>query len=238
MQDDLHDAVRWAVESGMADAHRIAVMGWSYGGYAALLGLTLTPEAFACGVSLGGPTDLASMLESFPPYWKLDLAAWHDYVGDPAIPEDRDEMALKSPLHHADKLQRPVLIVQGTNDVRVRPDQAERMVQALERAGTPVEYLKIPQMGHGMGYWAHRLAILRKTETFLRGCIGGRASRLDPFEIVAWAWARITRLRQLGREWMGWLSQTSESALLPLSTTKLLRVEARPSGTLTLSSTW
>jgi dipeptidyl aminopeptidase/acylaminoacyl peptidase len=193
MQDDLHDAVRWAVDAGIADQTRIAIMGWSYGGYAALNGLTLTPEVFACGVSLGGPSDLATLIESFPPYWQTDLSLWHDFVGNPALPEDREEMRLKSPLHHADKLVRPVLIVQGGNDVRVRPDQAERMVQALQRGGKPVEYLAIPEMGHGMGYWAHRLAVLRKTEMFLRGCIGGRASRYDVFEPIAWAWTRITQ---------------------------------------------
>ena len=193
MQEDLLDAVRWAVDAGIADPKRIAIMGRSYGGYAALVGLTLTPEVFACGVSLGGPTDLASLIESFPPYWTVDLSRWRDYVGDPGIPEDRREMLLKSPLSHAQKLQRPVLIVQGANDVRVRPDQAERMVAALQRAGKPVEYLAIPEMGHGMGYWVHRLAVLRRTEAFLQGCVGGRASRFDPFDVIAWAWTRIKR---------------------------------------------
>ena len=76
--------------------------------------------------------------------------------------------------------------------MRVRSDQAERMVEALRRAGKPVEYLFIPEMGHGMGYWAHRLEMLRRTETFLRGCIGGRASRIDPFDAIGWIWTRIT----------------------------------------------
>jgi dipeptidyl aminopeptidase/acylaminoacyl peptidase len=192
MQDDLHDALRWAVDAGIADPSRVAIMGWSYGGYAALIGLTMTPYVFACGVSLSGPTDLPSLIESFPPYWKTDLTAWHDYAGNPAVPQDREELTLKSPLNYAERLQRPVLIIQGGNDVRVRAEQAERMVQALRRAGKPVEYLAIPEMGHGMGYWAHRLAFLRKTETFLHGCIGGRASRFDPFDAIAWIWTRIS----------------------------------------------
>jgi dipeptidyl aminopeptidase/acylaminoacyl peptidase len=192
MQDDLHDAMRWAVERGIADPQRVAIVGWSYGGYAALLGLTMTPETFACGVSWNGPTDLASMIESFPPYWKVDLSMWYDYVGDPAIPEDREEMNAKSPLYQADKIRKPVLIVQGENDVRVRPDHARRMVEALRSKGKPVEYVEVPDMGHGMGYWAHRLAVLRKTETFLRGCIGGRAGRFDPFDAIAWVWTRVT----------------------------------------------
>ena len=191
MQSDLLDAVQWAIDKGIADPSRIGIMGWSYGGYAALIGLTATPDVFACGISLEGPTDLASLIESFPPYWTVDLWMWHDHVGNPASPEDRKQMNLKSPLFHAERLQRPVLIVQGTNDVRVRRDQAERMVAALQHAGKPVDYLLIRDMGHSMGYWAHRLAILRRTETFLHGCLGGRASRFDPFDAVAWVWTRI-----------------------------------------------
>ena len=102
-------------------------------------------------------------------------------------------MTLKSPLTHADKLQRPVLIVQGAKDVRVRLDQAERMVEALRRAGKPVEYLAIPDMGHSMGYWAHQLKVLRGTEDFLQRCLGGRASRFDPFDVLSWVWTRITK---------------------------------------------
>ena len=193
MQDDLLDAVRWAVDRGLADPSRVAIMGWSYGGYAALAGLTMTPEAFACGISLGGPTDLASLIESVPPYWTVDLSMWHDFVGQPGNAEDREAMTRKSPLTHARQLRQPVLIVQGAKDVRVRVDQAERMVAALRRAGKPVEYLMIEDMGHAMGWWVHRLAMLRRTEDFLHRCIGGRASRFDPFDAVAWVWTRISR---------------------------------------------
>jgi len=193
MHDDLLDAVRWAVDSGIADPTRVAIMGWSYGGYAALVGMTMTPKEFACGISLGGPTDLASLIESFPPYWTADLSMWHDYVGNPAIAYDRDEMTRKSPLTYANQLQRPLLIMHGANDVRVRIDQSQRMVDALKRAGKPVEYLSIPDMGHGASWWVHRLAFLRKTEDFLHRCLGGRASRFDPFEPVAQLWQRISR---------------------------------------------
>jgi dipeptidyl aminopeptidase/acylaminoacyl peptidase len=191
MHEDLLDAVRWAIDGGIADAARIAIMGWSYGGYAALVGLTMTPEVFACGVSLNGPTDLASLVESFPPYATVDLSSWHDYVGDPAIPEDREQMNSKSPLYHAQHLKRPVLIVHGGNDLRVRIDQAERMVDALRRAGKPVEYMPVPGMSHGLGYWVHRRAVLRRTEDFLQRCLGGRARRFDPYDAVVWAWTRI-----------------------------------------------
>ena len=193
MHEDLIDAVQWAVQNGTADPTRIAIMGWSYGGYAALTGLTMTPEVFACGISIAGPTDLASLIESFPPYWSVDLSMWHDFVGDPGNALDREDMTRRSPLTHAQKLQRPVLIIQGSRDVRVRPDQAERMVLALRRADKPVEYLSIPDMGHGLGWWAHQLAVLRSTEDFLHRCMGGRASRFDPLDPIAWLWAKISR---------------------------------------------
>jgi dipeptidyl aminopeptidase/acylaminoacyl peptidase len=195
MQDDLLDAVRWAVERGIADPAHVAIMGWSYGGYAALVGLSMTPKAFACGVSVSGPTDLASLIESFPPYWKVDLSRWQDFVGDPEIPEDREQMTRKSPLAHAQQVERPVLIIHGARDVRVLVDQSDRMVAALRRAGKPVEYLRIPDMGHDSGWWVYQLAVLRKTEDFLQRCLGGRASRFDWFDAVAWAWERISRLR-------------------------------------------
>ena len=193
MHDDLLDAVRWAVDKGIADPARVAISGWSYGGYAALVGMTQTPQTFACGISLAGPTDLATLIESFPPYWTPDLSLWKDYVGDPAIAEDREEMTRKSPLTHAGKVERPLLIVHGAKDVRVRIDQSERMVEALKRAGKPVEYLAIPDMGHGADWWVHRLAFLRKTEDFLHRCLGGRSSRFDPFDAVAWGWQRVSR---------------------------------------------
>jgi len=191
MHEDLLDAVRWAVERGTADPKRIAIMGWSYGGYAALVGLTHTPDVFACGISINGPTDLATLIESFPPYWSVDLTLWHDYVGNPAIAEDREEMTRKSPLTFAAQAVRPALIVHGARDVRVRIDQSERMVAALRAAGKPVEYLRIEDMGHGMSWWVHKLAVLRRTEAYLADCLGGRASRFDPWEAAAWVWTRV-----------------------------------------------
>lgn len=196
MHEDLLDAVAWAVDKGIADPARVAIKGWSYGGYAAMVGLTLTPKTFACGISLGGPTDLASLIESFPPYWRTDLSMWHDYVGNPAIAQDRDDMTLRSPLTHAAKLERPLLIMHGAKDVRVRIDQAERMVAALRQAGKPVQYVPVADMGHGASWWVHRLAFLRHTENFLQRCLGGRASRIDYYEPLAWAWHRISRWRQ------------------------------------------
>ena len=193
MQDDLHDAVKWAVDQGIADPNRVAIMGLSYGGYAALVGMTATPKAFSCGVSINGPTDLATLIESFPPYWSVDLSLWHDFVGNPKVPEDRAEMTRRSPLTHAARAERPILIIQGERDVRVRPDQSTRMADALRKAGKPVRLVSIPEMGHAPSYWAHQQKVLRETELFLHGCLGGRASRFDPFDALGWVWARLPK---------------------------------------------
>jgi dipeptidyl aminopeptidase/acylaminoacyl peptidase len=149
------------------------------------MGLAREPKLFACGVDIAGPTELASLIENFPAYWELELRYWYQYVGDPAVPVDRNRMDKASPLNWADRIESPLLIIQGENDVRVRAEQSARMVQALRSKGKKVQYLPIPEMGHAMGYWAHHLRVLRATETFLSDCLGGRAARFDALEWAA-----------------------------------------------------
>jgi dipeptidyl aminopeptidase/acylaminoacyl peptidase len=196
MQDDLDDALAWAVSGGIADPTRVAIVGHSYGGYAALTGLWRTPRAFACGVSIAGPTDLATLIEAFPPHWKTDLSTWHDFVGDPRDPAQRADMTRRSPLAHAAAIERPVLLIQGGRDIRVRPDQSRRMAEALARAGRPPHLVMIPEMGHGISWWAHQYRVLRELETFLGACLGGQATGFDPFDPLVAAWERVSRYTQ------------------------------------------
>jgi dipeptidyl aminopeptidase/acylaminoacyl peptidase len=192
MRDDLLDAVEWAVREGVARRDRVAVLGFSYGGYAALNAMADAPNSFACGVSIAGPTDLASLIESFPAYWKVDLSLWHDYVGNPAVPADRAEMTRRSPLHQARAFARPVLLIHGDRDVRVRIDQSERMAGALHAAGKQVRLVRIAGMGHSTGWWAHQYRILRETEQFLAPCLGGPARKFEwPDPLVA-IWMRLS----------------------------------------------
>jgi dipeptidyl aminopeptidase/acylaminoacyl peptidase len=195
MQTDLVDGVRWALDAGIADPARIAVMGYSYGGYATLMALAQQPRMFACGIDIAGPTDLPALIEGFPPYWELELAQWYGYVGDPAVAVDRSRMQAASPLEWAGRIERPLLIVQGANDVRVRAEQAERMVQALARAGKQVEYVSVKDMGHSLSYWAHHLLVLRRSEEFLAGCLGGRSARFDALEWAARLSGRLPLIR-------------------------------------------
>ena len=193
MQDDLHDAVDWAVRAGHADPARVAILGFSYGGYAALNALAATPRKFACGISIAGPTDLASLIEAFPPYWKVDLSNWHDFVGNPNVPADRAEMALRSPLTHAAAIERPVLLIHGKRDVRVRIEQSERMAAAMTAAARPVRLVRIDDMGHSASWWAHRYLILRETEKFLGSCLGGRVRDFEWADPLVWGWTRLSR---------------------------------------------
>lgn len=187
MHDDLIDGVRWAVERGVADPERVAIYGASYGGYSALVGATFTPEVFACAVDVVGVSHLALFLEKVPPYWEMGIIGWHRYIGDPARPEDRRAMDAKSPLFKVGPRTSPLLIMHGVNDVRVKLEQSELMVQALREAGRPVDYVAFQGDGHGNQRWPNNLTMYRKTEDFLAQCLGGRTSGFDYYQLGAWA---------------------------------------------------
>jgi dipeptidyl aminopeptidase/acylaminoacyl peptidase len=186
MHDDLIDGVNWAVKSGVADPAKVAIYGGSYGGYAAMVGATFTPEVFACAVNIVGVTSLARLLESVPPYWELGLPWWYRFVGDPAKPADRALMDAKSPLFHAAKATQPILILHGVNDPRVKLEQSELMVAALQKAGKQVDFVTFKGDGHGNFKWNNNLTLFRKTEDFLAKCLGGRSSGFDYYELGAW----------------------------------------------------
>ncbi len=188
MQTDLLDAVDWAVAQGLADPQRVAIMGGSYGGYATLVGLSFTPRRFACGVDIVGMSDLVSLVENAPPYWELGLPRWHRFVGNPAVPAQRARMLERSPLTRVDALERPLLVVHGANDVRVRRDQSDRLVEALRARGRPVEYLLVEGAGHvgGAWKWSQRLRLYRAVEDFLASCLGGRSGGFDLYEAPGW----------------------------------------------------
>lgn len=183
MHTDLLDAVQWAIDTGIADPERVCIYGESYGGYATLVGLTFTPEVFACGVDVVGPSNLVTLAESAPGYWKTWLPFLHKYIGDPANPRDRAEMERRSPLFRVDQVRRPLLIVQGANDPRVKQRESDQMVAALRRAGKDVEYLLFADEGHGVTHWANRLRFYRRLEDFLAQHLGGRSAGFDYYEL-------------------------------------------------------
>ncbi|MFC1821651.1 alpha/beta fold hydrolase [Thermodesulfobacteriota bacterium] len=174
MHDDLIDGIQWAIDSGIADPQKIAICGASYGGYAALVGLTFTPDTFACGVDLYGPSNLVTLLKSVPDYWKLNMPMFYKHVGNPNNEEDRRRMKAKSPLYHVDKITKPLMIVQGGKDVRVKPEESEQIVQALEEAGKEVNYIFFKLEGHGVRKWNNMLHTISQMEKFYAKHLGGR----------------------------------------------------------------
>jgi dipeptidyl aminopeptidase/acylaminoacyl peptidase len=183
MHTDLVDGVKWAIERGIADPQRIGIFGASYGGYATLVGLTFTPDIFACGVDMFGMSNLVSFSESVPEYWKPWMAYWYKYVGNPDNPDDRRKMKARSPLFRVDQIKRPLLIMQGAKDPRVKQQESDQIVSALKKAGREVEYILFPDEGHGIGQWKNRLLFYRKVEDFLAKHLGGRSAGFDFFEL-------------------------------------------------------
>ena len=175
MHDDLIDAVKWAVKEGIADADRIAISGGSYGGYAALVGLTFTPEIFACGVDIVGPSNLITLLESIPPYWEPMVELWATRVGDGRTEEGRAHLNERSPLNRVDSIRRPLLIGQGANDPRVKKAESDQIVRAMQDRGIPVTYVLYPDEGHGFARPANRLSFMAIAEAFLAEHLGGRS---------------------------------------------------------------
>ncbi len=175
MHDDLIDAVNWAVKAGVADPKRIAIMGGSYGGYATLVGLTFTPETFACGVDIVGPSNLFTLLSTVPPYWEAFRKQLIRRMADPDTEEGRAWLKARSPLTHVDRIRRPLLIGQGANDPRVRQDESDQIVAAMQARNIPVTYVLFPDEGHGFARPENNIAFMAVTENFLASCIGGRA---------------------------------------------------------------
>jgi len=176
MHDDLIDGVAWAVAEGVADSEKVAIVGGSYGGYATLIGVSFTPDTFACGVDLVGPSSLATLIESFPEYWKPWLAGtWYTYVGDPANEEERADMLERSAISRIDDISVPLLVGQGENDPRVTKLESDQLVQAMSANELPVTYVNFPDEGHGFQRPENRLAFYAVMEGFLAQCLGGRA---------------------------------------------------------------
>jgi dipeptidyl aminopeptidase/acylaminoacyl peptidase len=174
MHEDLLDAVEWAVREGITTPDRIAIMGGSYGGYATLVGVTMTPEVFTCGVDYVGSSNLITWMENVPPYWLPYLELVKDRVGDHETEEGRAFLRERSPLTHVDKIQKPLLIAQGANDPRVRKSESDQIVEAMREKGIPVTYALFPDEGHGFARPENRLVFFALTEVFLSQHLGGR----------------------------------------------------------------
>jgi dipeptidyl aminopeptidase/acylaminoacyl peptidase len=204
MHDDLIDAVQWAIAAGIADPTRIAIGGGSYGGYATLAGLTFTPVIFACGVDIVGPSNIVTLLETTPPYWKPQIEMFTTRIGDFRTEEGRAFLKTRSPLTYADRICRPLLIGQGANDPRVKQAEADQIVQAMQDKNIPVTYILYSDEGHGFARPENRLSFNAVAEAFLAEHLGGR------YEPIADAFKGSSITIPVGAEYIPGLPESQE----------------------------
>ena len=174
MQDDVTWGAKYLVAQGIADPKKIGIMGGSYGGYATLAGVAFTPEVYAAGVSIVGPSNLITLLESIPPYWEQIRKLFYERMGDPNTPEGKAQLLRQSPLTAADKIKTPLLVIQGANDPRVTKRESDQIVIALRDRGFPVEYMVAPDEGHGFARPVNNMAMFALAQKFLAMHLGGR----------------------------------------------------------------
>jgi len=184
MQDDITWGVKHLVEKGLVDEKKVAIMGGSYGGYATLAGVAFTPDVYACGVDIVGPSNLFTLLESIPAYWESFKKTMYMRMGDPETEEGRAILKKESPLFSADKIKSPLLIVQGANDPRVKQAESDQIVVALRKLGTPVEYLLAENEGHGYHNPINSQAMFAASEKFLAKYCGTRYQESMPEEVA------------------------------------------------------
>lgn len=194
MQNDLTDGVKWTVDQGIADPKRVAIFGGSYGGYAALAGAAFTPDLYRCAIDECGPSNLFTLLASFPPYWEVARSIFFTRVGNPGDPKDKELLTAASPLFSADKIKIPILIGQGANDPRVKQAEAEQIVAAIEKHRGRAVYALYPDEGHGFVRPENRLDFTARMEKFLADNLGGRYEPMKGDQIPG----STTKIRVVG----------------------------------------
>lgn len=185
MHNDLIDAVEWAVKSGISPRDKIAILGGSYGGYATLVGMTMTPDVFACGVDLVGVSNLETFIASIPPYWAPYLGVLRARIGNFDTVEGKQLLRDRSPVTHAANIKRPLLIGQGANDPRVKQAESEQIVAAMQQHKLPVSYVVFPDEGHGFARPENNIAFFATAEAFLSVHLGGYYQPISKNEIEA-----------------------------------------------------
>jgi dipeptidyl aminopeptidase/acylaminoacyl peptidase len=177
MQDDITWGVKHLVAEGVADPKRVGIMGGSYGGYATLAGVAFTPDLYAAAVSIVGPSNLITLLDSIPPYWEAGRIIFYERMGNPKDPEGRKQLERQSPLNSASRIHTPLLVAQGANDPRVKKAESEQIVIALRDRGFPVEYILAPDEGHGYQRPVNSMSLFAATEGFFAKHLAGRAQK-------------------------------------------------------------
>jgi len=174
MQDDVTDGVRALIDQGIADPKRVCIVGWSYGGYAALAGATFTPDLYACAASIGGISDLPDLVgfdsKNGGGRESNSFAYVREHIGAPTDPQ----VIAKSPARFASAVRAPILLIHGVDDTVVPINQSQHMARALRAAGKKVELIELPGEDHWMmTSSASRIRTLTELDSFLWKHIGG-----------------------------------------------------------------
>lgn len=175
MHDDILDAAKWAIENDITTKDKVCIMGGSYGGYETLVALTFTPDVFACGIDIVGPSNLITFINSIPPYWKPMKASLIKKIGGiPTTQKGKQFLKSRSPFFFADNIKKPLLIAQGANDPRVKQTESDQIVHKMRSHNIPVTYLLYPDEGHGFVRPENSLAFYAIAEKFLSSYLGGK----------------------------------------------------------------
>ncbi|HUU46780.1 MAG TPA: S9 family peptidase [Acidobacteriota bacterium] len=180
MQNDLTDAVRWAIREGIADSNRIGIFGGSYGGYATLAGLTFTPGLYSCGAEACGPSNVATFLASVPAYWGPMKGLMVQWFGN--AEEDTAYNQTVSPFFHIQNIRAPLLIGQGANDPRCKMQESDQIVEAMRKRNLPVTYVVYTDEGHGWRRPENKLDFNSRLAEFFGQHLGGRFWTHEPIE--------------------------------------------------------
>jgi dipeptidyl aminopeptidase/acylaminoacyl peptidase len=183
LQQDIAQAVQWAIDQGIADSKRLAVMGGSFGGFSTLMQLIQKPHDYQCGINIVGVANWPRVIENWPPFWQ-SRHYFDRFYGDVTQPETRAQMLANSPISQIDKITAPLLVIHGGNDVRVLKQDSDDVVAQLRNLGRPVEYMLFEDEGHSISKWRNRLAMWRKIEDTLASCLGGRSAGFDMYELM------------------------------------------------------
>ena len=182
MQDDLSDGVKWAIAQGIADPARVVISGASYGGYAAMAGITLTPELYCAGINYVGVTDIEILLPKAQTeermYWR------HTRIGDLSLAADRKRVHDTSPVNLADRIQVPLIMAYGKNDPRVHIDHGFDMERALKKAGKPYEMIIQEGEGHGFRNEENSIAFYSRVDEFLKKNVLKADVKIGPSKVI------------------------------------------------------
>ena len=178
MQDDVTDAVKWAIAGKLVDPSRVCIFGASYGGYVAMMGLATTPELYRCGINYVGVTDLPLLMRSYPLNWENAKEDMRKQIGDRS--READRLSRTSPVNLADNIRVPVLMAYGARDPRVVLDHGRRMDAALRERGKPVEFIIKKDEGHGFAKFENQVEWAKRVLDFLDANIGARTASAAP----------------------------------------------------------